>query len=94
MDKKEQTRLRVERYRNKKKSVTSGSVTTPSVTLKSITGEALHPIMEALIDPVKRKKLEAITQSLKAHHVSELVSYGCRNPIPFDVVGELLEATG
>ena len=52
-----------------------------------------HPILLALIDPVKRKKLEAITQSLKAHHVSELVSYGLRKPIPFDVVGELLEAT-
>ena len=32
-DKKEQTRLRVERYRNKQKSVTSDSVTSPSVTL-------------------------------------------------------------
>ncbi len=33
MNKKEQTRLRVERYRDKQKSVTSDSVTSPSVTL-------------------------------------------------------------
>ena len=52
-----------------------------------------HPILDALIDPVKRDKLERIYQELKSHHVSELVSYGLRKPIPFDVVGELLEAT-
>ena len=79
----EKTRLRVERYRSKEKALPKGSVT----------GEALHPILEALIDPVKRRKLEAISQELKARHVSEQVFYGCVNPIPFDVVGELLEVT-
>ena len=71
---------------NSRKGVTSEGVTGQGVT-------QYHSIIDVLIDPVKRDKLERIYQELKAHHVAELVSYGLRKPIPFDVVGELLEAT-
>lgn len=52
-------------------------------------------ILNALVDPIKRKKLEKITQSLKAHKVDSLVYYGFPKlgGVPFDVVGDLLEAT-
>ncbi len=79
---KEQARLRKQKQRD--------ILRNNSVTLDSVT---YHPILDALVDPVKRDKLERISQELKNHHVSELVSYGCRKPIPFDVVGDLLEAT-
>jgi len=49
-------------------------------------------IIHALTDPVKRKKLEKVTQSLKAHNVLKEVMYGVSGPT-FDVVGDLLEAT-
>ena len=51
-------------------------------------GVNIHPLIYALADPVKREKLKAICASLKAHHVSELVSYGCRQPVSFDKVSE------
>jgi len=52
-------------------------------------------IIYALTDPVKRKKLEKITQSLKIHKQAENVYYGYLGlgGVPFDVVGDLLEAT-
>ena len=51
-------------------------------------------ILKALVDPIKRVKLEKIYQSLSDFKQAENVYYGCRNPIPFDVAGELLEITG
>ncbi len=71
----EQTRKRVERYRNKQKDVTQ------------------YPaIVYALTDPEKRKKLEKIYHSLNEFKVADKVYYGISG-IPFDVVGDLLEAT-
>ena len=52
----------------------------------------VHPIMEALANPEKRKKLEAICASLKAFNQLENVSYGIPRPIPMSRVSELLEA--
>ena len=49
-------------------------------------------ILYALTDPVKRKKLEKITQSLKDFKQAENVCYGVNGPA-FDVIGDLLDAT-
>lgn len=87
---KESNKLANQRYRKK-------VLPRPKVSRKGITDiegiTPLHPILEALIDPVKRAKLEAIYQSLKAHHVTEQISYGIPRAVRFDVVGELLECT-
>jgi len=66
-------------------------------------GNTEYPaILHALTDPVKRRKLEKIHQSLKEHGVEKMVTYGYpywvdkgleKHGIPFDVVGDLLEAT-
>ena len=58
-------------------------------------GNTEYPaIMYALTDPIKRLKLEKIYQSLKDHGVEKLVVYGYPpQGIPFDRVGDLLEAT-
>jgi len=54
-----------------------------------------HPILDALVDTVKRKKLERVSEELKNHHVIEQVYYGCgANPIRMDVVSEMLDVTG
>ncbi len=96
MDKKEQTRLRVERYRERK-SVTDNVTQSPdSVTNEqdNVTPDVTQypAIMYALTDPGKRTKLEKVYQSLKDHKVKTLVRYGCYGPT-FDVCGELLEIT-
>lgn len=49
-------------------------------------------IIHALADPIKRKKLEKITQSLKDFKQEKNTRYGVAGP-SFDVIGELLEAT-
>ncbi len=97
----EQTRKRVERYRDRQKSVTEAlpnvtqSPNSVTESVDSVTQDVTHypAIIYALTDPIKRKKLEAIAQSLKEFKQAENVYYGCRDPVPFDVVGDLLEAT-
>lgn len=76
----EQIRKRVERYREKH-SVTKGE------------GEALHPIMYALLDPEKREKLQRICDSLRRRGLLSKVYYGMRSPLDFGTIGDLLEAT-
>ena len=52
----------------------------------------VRPIIKALADPVKRKKLQAIYQSLKDHRVLGNVYYGCgEDPVPMEEVGKLLD---
>jgi len=86
----------VKRYRDKQKSVTQTpqNVTqSPESVTRSLDNVTQYPaILLALVDPVKRKKLEAIVLEMKRHHVSEHVRYGIAGPT-FDVVGELLEVT-
>ena len=56
--------------------------------------EQYPAIVHALADPVKRVKLEKIYLSLKNFGQAENVYYGCgKGSVPFDVVGDLLEAT-
>ena len=50
-------------------------------------------IIRALIDPIKREKLEKIHQSLKEHKVLREVRYGTSGPT-FELIGDMLEATG
>ena len=53
-----------------------------------------HPILYALTDPVKRKKLEAVCEALSRRNLQSKLYYGCgRYSIPFDIVEDLLEAT-
>ena len=53
----------------------------------------LPAIVYALTDPIKRRKLEKICQSLKDFNQLGEVGYGVEGPT-FDIVGELLEVTG
>ena len=50
-------------------------------------------ILLALTDLTKRRKLEKIYQSLRDFKQEKNVFYGYPRLIPFDVVGDLLEAT-
>ena len=59
--------------------------------MKKVRLHKTHPLIYALIDPVKRKRLESICTLLKTHHVSEAVFYGCRSPVPFNVVSDYLD---
>ena len=84
MDKKEQTRLRVQRYRERKNSVTEMP---DNVT-------QYPAIIYALADPIKRRKLEKVYQSLRDFKQEKNVYYGLPcNGISFDIIGEMLEVT-
>jgi len=52
-----------------------------------------HPILYDLIDPIRRRKLEAICESFKARGLGGMVYYGLREPIDFLTIGDLLQAT-
>ena len=52
-----------------------------------------HPILEYLVDPIKRDKLERICHSLRQHNVLQEVYFGYRQPLSFDIVEGLLQAT-
>lgn len=100
MDKKEQTRLRVQRYREKRNSVTKSpeSVTqSPDSVTESpdnVTQDVTHPVMKYLIEPELRKKMESIVSELKKHNQLENTWFGCgEHPKPLDIVGEMLEVT-
>ena len=47
-------------------------------------------IVQALTDPIKRKKLESITRELKSRRVADCMRYGIAGPT-FDIVGDLLD---
>ena len=69
-------------------------VTKAGVTKEGVTkGVTEYPaVIEALVDPVKRAKLEKIYHSLASHDVEAQVRYGLWGPT-FDIIGELLEVT-
>lgn len=50
-------------------------------------------IVELLVQPEKRKKLEKISKSLKDFRVDKHVYLGYPRMIPFDIIGEMLEVT-
>ena len=85
MDKKEQTRLRVKRYRERQKSVTKESVTPfASVTQQ----DGYNALYYYLIDDVKRGKLRDICHSLGKY--GRDVRFGVGGPT-MDVVSEMVE---
>ena len=65
-------------------------VTKAGVTIEGVT--EYPAVIEALVDPVKRAKLEKIYHSLASHDVEAQVRYGLWGPT-FDIIGELLEVT-
>ena len=80
-----------ELMRKKRQGVTLG-VTNEGVTDMGVT--EYPAILRALVDPIKRVKLEKIYQSLSNFKQAGNVYYGCgKDSVPFDVVGDLLEAT-
>ena len=61
---------------------------------KPVENESEYPaIVQALTDPIKRKRLESITRELKSRHVADCVRYGIDGPT-IDIVGELLDCVG
>ena len=82
----------VRRHRGKglQEGITEGGIT-EGITGQSVT--AYPAIIRALIDPINRKKLEKIHQSLKEHKVLRDVRYGTSGPT-FELIGDMLEATG
>ena len=86
----EQVRQRVKRYRERQKA---GESVTNAVRNVTLDVTQYHPILEYLVDPVKRDKLERICHSLRQHNQLGEVYFGCRQPLSFDVVESLLQAT-
>ena len=85
---KEAVRKAVEKHRVLHQGIRKEGITTQGITYP--------PILYALIDPIKRAKLEAIHQSLKEHRKVDKVFYGYPGlgGVPFDIVGDYLEVTG
>ena len=81
--------------------ITEQGVTLEGVTKRGVNKEGLteqgitqyHPILEYLVDPIKRDKLERICHSLRQHNQLGEVYFGCRQPLSFDIVEGLLQAT-
>ena len=88
----EQTRERVKRYREKAKSVTSGSITDDSVTsIESVTCS----LIESLVAPGKRKKLQAVCDAFaKSNHpeYGQDTRFGLDGPT-IDILALLLDTT-
>lgn len=59
-------------------------------------GGSHHPILDDLVDPIRRKKLEVICDALNRRKgLDSKVFYGIgENGLPMDIVGDLLDATG
>ena len=53
-----------------------------------------HPVLAMLVDPVKREKLERICEALGKRNLQSKVFLGLRHPVSFDIIEDLLEATG
>ena len=66
-----------------------------TVTEKEVGVTAYHPVMEWLIDPVKRGKLGKICEALGRCNLQDRVYLGCgRYSLSLDIAEYLLEATG
>lgn len=85
---KEAVKRAVDKHRGITKGITSEGITEQGIT-------QYPAIIHSLVSLEKRKKLEAIYQSLKEFKVADKVFYGYPGlgGVPFDMVGEYLEAT-
>ncbi len=73
--------------------VTEQGVTGEGVTEKGLTSEGVTPaIVQALLDPGKRVKLERISYELNRRSLGGEVRYGIGGPT-FEVVEKILEIT-
>ena len=77
----------MKRYRRRNKE----GVTKQGVTSKGVTNYS-H-ILNWLVDPIKREKLERICESLGKHNVLDQVFIGTGYPVDLYTVNEWLEAT-
>lgn len=69
---------------------------TEGITKQGITGEGITypPIVYALSDPIKRKKLKDICEALGHRNLQPRLYYGCGDySISFDTIEDLLEVT-
>ena len=92
-DKEEQKKANREAKQRQRQGMTKG------MTSEGMTGQGMtldvtqYPaILQALTDPTKRRKLEAIVQSLDAHKQLHSVFYGFSG-LGMNQVAELLECT-
>jgi len=79
---KEAVKKAVDKHRGITKGITSEGITPMGIT------DYYPPVVYALLDPVKRKKLEYICQALRDEDKPE-VRYGVEGPT-FDTITELL----
>ncbi len=88
---KEKQKEAVKRAVLKHRGITKG-ITSEGITEQGIT--PYHSILDDLIDPIRRKKLGAISLALKRRKgLDSKVFYGIGG-LSMDVVGDLLDATG
>ena len=83
-------------YRERKKGITERDNEMVGITDIGITQgiTQYHPILDDLVDPIRRKKLEAVCLALKRRNLQGKVFYGVgKNGLPMNVVGDLLDAT-
>lgn len=85
---KEANRERQRRYRDKQKGVTLEGVMEQGV----MDIKRYPAIITALVDPIKREKLERITAELKSRRLLKSVRYGVFGPT-FEQVAEMLVIT-
>lgn len=95
---KEQAKERMKRYRQRNKAGENVTQSPDSVTesVDSVTQDVTqyHPILEALINPIKRKGLKKICEALGHRNLQPRLYYGCGDySISFDTVEDLLDAT-
>ena len=82
-----------ELMRKRREGLTGLTGSKGSKGVTGLTGLTEYPaVIEALVDPGKRAKLEKIYHSLASHNVETQVRYGLWGPT-FDIIGELLEVT-
>lgn len=90
----EQTKERVKRYRERQNVTQSPDSVTESVDSVTLDVTQYHPILYALSDPIKRKKLQDICKALDHRNLQPRLYYGCGDySISFDIIEDLLEAT-
>lgn len=91
----EQAKERMKRYRERNKVGENVTQSPDSVTESTDSVTQYHPILQALTDPVKRKKLQDICNALDRRGLQSKVYYGAgRYSLSMDVVEDLLETTG
>ena len=87
------TRARVKRYRDKQKSVTQPTECNAQ-TIKDVTPDVTpyNPLMTHLVDPIKRRKLQAICDAFDGSPYSKKITFGYHGA-NLDEVSQMLNLT-